>query len=135
MDLKGKNYNGEFGTRLIAIGIAVFVVFIIFQEIISYFWGVNEIDHFFESTRGFTAKYYVNLLEQDNKLKVPADVHVTHYCDTESCYRSISLEKAYFENGGYLSFEDCELYLDSKVSCVDQNHVSWNIEFNKEIVR
>jgi len=136
MDLKEKNYHGKLGFRVIAIGIAVLVVFAVLQGTVSYFWGVNEIDHFLESTKGYTAKYYVNLFqENDNKVKVPADVYVEHYCDTESCARSISVEKAYFENGSYLSFEDCELDLENTVTCVDQNHTSWNIEFKKEKIK
>lgn len=47
----------------------------------------------------------------------------------------ILLEKVFFNNGGYLTFEECDLEMGVKIYCTDQNDEDWYIELTKEKVK
>jgi hypothetical protein len=111
---------------------------------ISHFWGIKEIGSFFEAPRPYTTQYYVYLFSERNSVKnyrLPADLNIDNDCEndgeTSTCFDLVSLEKAYFPNGGYLYFNDCILDMkkDSSSSCIDQDGVSWNIQFKNEKVK
>lgn len=124
----------------IAIGAFLFYIFVI--PLISRFWGKEEIGSFFEAPRPYNARYYVNLFpdgEKSKNYKMPADLTVDEMCENDGdgnsgCYRLILLDKAYFSNGGSVSFDDCHLE-EEKPSCFDDDGKYWKIEFNKEKVK
>ena len=97
--------------------------------------GDEIIDSFFEKPE-YRAKYYVNLFSETSKSKnyrLVADVHVYQeteegYDDKSHTYKVISIERVYFNNGGYLYFDDCLAKIGEKTYCTDQNGKDWYIE-------
>ncbi len=51
------------------------------------------------------------------------------------CYRDAYIEKIYFENGGYITFEadECEIVNDKKWFCTDSDGDEWDIEISGRI--
>jgi hypothetical protein len=98
--------------------------------------------HFGESKLGsllekpdYTTQYYVNLFADKGNSKnyrVVADIHVysTVEQDGEDSYseKHIVVEKVYWPNGGYTTFDDCELEDGDSGYCTDDEDRSWYIE-------
>lgn len=96
--------------------------------------GDQAFNSFFEKPEYHT-KYYVNLFPETSKSKnyrLVADIHVyeeeEEYDDKSYLYKVISIEKVYFNNGGYLYFDDCRLEVGEKTYCIDQKGRGWYIE-------
>lgn len=97
--------------------------------ILNQHYGVKEIGHWFESPNSYNVKYFVNVFPETDKggfaaknYRLPADVYV--YKDgfggdenTEG--GAIYIEKAYWPNGGSISFDSsCEVKgFDEKSLC------------------
>lgn len=113
----------------------------------------TQIGSLFES-RNYKEKYWVNLFPNKDNAKnyrVPADIIATYSigdsdCENyfglnESCEKSeriYLIEKAYFTNGGYITFENTEeaipLQVNEKVPITDIDGTNWWIELtNKQV--
>ena len=112
----------------------------------------NEIIGSYWAKPNFRTKYMVKLSKSSDSQKVyvlPAIVHVfseTYESDYPQedrwgleYYESyteeyIILEKVFFNNGGYLTFDDCNLEFGEKIYCWDQDEGKWYIELTEEKV-
>ncbi len=101
----------------------------------------------------FTTKYIVKLSKSEdsnNEYMLPAIVtvfsesiesnHPQEDSRGQEYYESydekyIMLEKVFFNNGNYLTFEECDLEMGRKIYCTDQNDEDWYIELTKEKVK
>lgn len=120
------------------------VVFLIFTLIAGYYsgwWGAEEIGHFWERSE-YKTRYYVNLLQEKNYSKnyrVVGNIDATTSCypdqsypeGPEICDHVYYLTRAYFPNGGYLSFEDCSVKFNEKELCTDTKGEDWYIELTQ----
>lgn len=109
-------------------------------------YGDEILGSYFEKSE-YRTKYYVNIFpdrESGENFRLPADIHV--YSDEQgeetgenyvSTYTTkyIVVEKVYLPEGGYLDFEDCQIEINDKVLCTDQNKKKWYIELTKEKVK
>lgn len=114
-------------------------------------YGDEIIGSYFEKSE-YNTQYYVNVFPDDEGSKnyrLPAEIHV--YSETEEGETSedrfgqehtetyttkyIIIEKAFWPNGGYLDFDDCQLEIGDKVLCSDQEGRDWYIELTNEKVR
>jgi hypothetical protein len=87
--------------------------------------GAESIGSFFEKT-DYRTKYYVNMFPEASKsesYRLPAMIHVYDGSD-----KVISIERVYFDNGGFLYFEDCQVEIGEKTYCTDQRGRRWYIE-------
>lgn len=97
--------------------------------------GDESIGSFFEKPE-YRTKYYVNLFPEASKSKnyrLAAEIHVYEESDEDyegnsHAYKVISIEKVYFNNGGFLYFDDCLVEFGEKTYCIDQNGKGWYIE-------
>lgn len=106
-------------------------------------YGDEIIGSFWEKPN-YKAKYLVKLHQQDGDqvYTLPAQLHVfseTYEDDYGDGYQSwteryIMVESVYFNNGGYLTFDACNLNEGGKVYCIDQNSNGWYIELTGEKV-
>ncbi len=112
----------------------------------------NEIIGSYWAKPNFKAKYIVNLAKSSDLQKahsLPAIIHVfkeSHESDYprednwgQEYYESytkeyIFLEKVFFNNGKYLTFDDCNLKMRNKSYCRDQDENEWLIELTEEKV-
>jgi hypothetical protein len=114
-------------------------------------YGDEILGSYFEKSE-YKTQYYVNVFPDDEDSKnyrLPADIHV--YSETEEGETSedrfgqehtetytnkyIILDKAFWPNGGYLDFHDCQVEIGDKVLCSDQDGRNWYIELTNEKVR
>ncbi|HNW91050.1 MAG TPA: hypothetical protein PK664_05685 [Paludibacteraceae bacterium] len=102
------------------------------NEIIGSFWAKSD----------YRTIYLVKLYKGDsNKFyPLPALLHV-YSEDNEDDFgygyqmwteKNVSVEYVFFSNGGYLIFDDCNLYPNNKEYCIDQNGSSWYIELTEK---
>ncbi len=112
---------------------------------ISIFYQREEVGSLLEK-RDYTARYYVNLFpeEHDSKnYRVSADIQATKESyndgDTSYSYRVYYIERAYFPNGGSVSFEDNgyneSLVVGEKISVLDDDGKEWYVELTSEKVK
>lgn len=52
-------------------------------------------------------------------------------CDEEGCSGEDYLTKAYFQNGGYVSFDDCAGSFNKSTYCVDNDGNGWSIRLKE----
>lgn len=123
-------------------------------------WGKNSyirnfgdeiIGSYFEKSE-YTTKYYVNVFENEDRAKnyrLPAEIHIYIETDSEdveddrfgySSSRSYSekhivLKKIFWPNGGFSYFDDCDLELEHKILCTDQNDNELYIELTNQKVK
>ena len=113
----------------------------------------NEIIGSYWAKPNFTTKYIVKLSKSRDSNKeytLPAIVTVfsetidIDYGQEDRWGQEISesydeeyimLEKVFFNNGGYLTFEECDLEIGNKIYCIDQEDEGWYIELTKEKVK
>jgi len=122
---------------IIIIALILFSLLAMIKYAGGIFLGKKEIGSFFEAKKPYTARYYVYLFGENNNAKnykLPADITVDTESDGETGFTTIRLEKAYFPNGGFLTFSNCLLEGKKNIAdqCQDQNGVNWTIEFKKE---
>lgn len=115
------------------------------------YWGTDTIGSIFEKYN-FTSQYYVNLFPDIYSIKnyrVKADI-VASYIDyvyededgnnKHGKQRVYWIKKAYFNNGGYITFNNAieneheGLVLNTKIHIKDDNDTSWYIELTEEKV-
>ncbi len=101
---------------------------------VQYFWGVEKVDHFFEKGRDYKLAGYVSLFEQRDSSKnyrVKADLErITKDYGEDGSESVTLLHRAYFPNGGSISFEqfECEIELVRTSYCRDDSLKDWYIE-------
>lgn len=81
----------------------------------------------------YDTKLYVNVFPDSNSVKnyrLVGDVSREMDCDDDgnNCFRWYQLTKFTFPNNGYIEFDDCQVYLNKKVSCTDYHSNDWDIE-------
>lgn len=146
MDGYTKEKNQERLTEALSVilvgGFLLWIVWSLFSGFIGHFWGTKEIGALFEAPRPYEAKYYVYLFPDGGKAKnykVIADIEVDSICvddgeGNSGCYDAYYLKKAYFTNGGYVEFDECDI-AEPNPYCNDMHDEWWDIEFHKELVR
>lgn len=131
--------NNSFETPSALIGYA-FLFFMLgswSKGAIANTYGEERIDSFFEKSE-YTTKYYVNLFPDEDSAKnyrLPADIFVYYEegDETSSSVKCIRIGKAYFPNGGYVSFSDDgedekNLRFGKKVDLTDSSGKNWYVE-------
>lgn len=119
---------------MLSISVYAGITLIILFGVIQQHFGVEELGHWFQKTNSYQTKYYVNLFKErtySKNYRVVGELSVQESdCDPNyGCNgRPIFLEKAYFPNGGYISFEDCELEINKKAYCIDEEENEWYAE-------
>ena len=103
--------------------------------------GSTQIDSIFEKPE-YREQYYIYMYPKESaskNYKLEADIYsnLTEYEDNK--VREYFIEKAYFPNGGYLTFENnlgmTSLEIDKKVSITDDKDKDWEIVLTKEKVK
>jgi hypothetical protein len=105
---------------------------------IKQYWGNTTIGSFFEKDI-YTTQYYVNLFVNKDNVKsyrVKADIRADYIEYVDDKQRVYWIEKAYFNNGGYLTFYNeiensnyhTSLEFNKKVSVIDDNGKEWFVE-------
>lgn len=97
--------------------------------------GDEVIGSFFEKSE-YRTQYYAILTPETNSsknYKLKADIWVFNetsqdYEGRSYTYKVIMVEKVYFKNGGYVYFDDCQVDLNKKEYCIDQNSRGWYIQ-------
>lgn len=107
-------------------------------------YGDEIIGSFWEKPN-YKTKYLVKLYKGDSDqfYTLPAQLHVfseTFEDDYGDSYQTwtekfILVETVYFNNGEYLTFDDCNLNEGGRVFCIDQNDNEWYIELTKEKIK
>jgi hypothetical protein len=131
----------------IVIGHLVFLYLIYSCGIGTYrkYYGEETIGSFLEKSE-YKVKYLVKLYDEDNDDKyytLPAQLHIfsetieedygdEYFINTE---KAIRLETIYFNNGGRLSFNNCNLKKKDKVYGIDTNGKGWYIELTQEKIK
>jgi len=140
------NNNFEMPSSLIGYAFLFYMLGSWSKGAIANTYGEERIDSFFEKSE-YTTKYYVNLFPNEDSAKnyrLPADIHV-YYEDhegdeTSTSVKCIRIEKAYFPNGGYVSFSDNgddeeNLRFGKKVDLTDSSGKDWYVELVDEKVK
>ena len=103
--------------------------------------GSTQIDSILEKPE-YREQYYVYMYPEGSlskNYKLEADIYsnLTEYEDNK--VREYFIEKAYFPNGGYITFEDdlrmTSLEIDKKVSITDDENKDWKVVLTKEKVK
>ncbi len=115
----------------------------------------TQIGSLFERSN-YKEKYWVNLFPNENNDKnyrVPADIIATFYTSENECENNFGvnepceqserlylISKAYFNNGGYITFDDTEesesLKINEKVLITDVDGKEWWIELtDKKVIK
>ncbi|MBI3633848.1 MAG: hypothetical protein HY226_06210 [Candidatus Vogelbacteria bacterium] len=111
--------------------VAILIFCTIGLYLIRDYVGVHEISSALEVRRSYYVSYYINLFPDQEKAKnyrIRGDLYV-QWKDNE---RTIYLEKAHFANGGFVTFESCEVDVKKPKHCVDQENRGWYIELTKQ---
>jgi hypothetical protein len=150
------NHKGEekLGIIIVWLGVVGYLYFVPWKAAFCHDFGVEEIDNYFEKDT-YKAKYIVKLINPDKgkTYTLPADILVSkdfseyEYYITEtgvgaysyeteesSETRRVKINRVYFNNGGFLSFDDCLISVDNSCEnrCTDQHGDEWKIEMTKE---
>lgn len=134
--------------------ILAYLLFAWAKNSISRNYGEERLGSFFEKPE-YKTQYYV-LIFPDNSIsknyKLVADIEVSSEIDSYEdddgsgigvfaypitrsySHRLINIDKVYLPNGGYLTFDDCELEKNAKAYCTDQDGRQWTIELTPEKV-
>jgi len=76
--------------------------------------------------------YYVTVSNKDNEYTLPAQISIIHNSADDPdghpyYWTEYHIEKVYFTNGGYLTFEyDNEVEINTTTSLIDANERDWN---------
>lgn len=121
---------------IISISLLCFIITIIPKTPL----GSTQIDSLFEKSE-YTEKYYVLMYPggaKDKNYKVEADITSTIVGYESGSERKYYIEKAYFSNGGYITFYNNmdwnDLKVGEKVSILDDKDKYWDIELTKDRV-
>lgn len=105
--------------------------------IATYFWGVEQPEHFLEKNQDYETTMLVNLFESKDRAKnyrLPAQIwRLTQEYYDETVRESVLLY-VFFPNGGAITFEngDCALEVGKLISCSDDSGNSWYIELTNQ---
>lgn len=102
--------------------------------------GSTQIDSLFEKLE-YTEKYYVLMYPggaKDKNYKIEADITSTIVEYESGSERKYYIERAYFSNGGYITFYNNmdwkNLKVGERVSILDDKDKYWDIELTKDRV-
>ena len=137
-----------FGKLLTAIVVSFLVWAFLVKPVIVRFWGVPEIGHLFEKRKPYDTDYYVNLFPRNAEAKnyrLKARITVSE----DNCYGSdngseddfdcypgpIYLNRVTWPNGGASYFEECDIEINQKKLCWDNEKREWLVELTDQRVK
>lgn len=133
--------------RKLGIVLAVLAALVVSWFVTRHYFGVETIGHFFEKGTDYSARYYINLFppgHASRNYRTEAEVFRTSFdascADTSgeftySCGGRVTyLSRAYFPNGGSTIFSGCELRMNEKTDCTDENDREWTVELTDKKV-
>jgi hypothetical protein len=140
----------EIGEKIGGYIICLMIVIGVIWAPLSFFYKEEKIGSIFEKTE-YRTQYYVNLFPEDSNSKnyrVKADIYSVlnsySYTDGDSertvSNREYYITRAYFTNGGSISFEDSvgsgdSLIVGKKEYLVDDDKGEWYVELTNEKVK
>lgn len=97
----------------------------------KYFIGNTTIGSWFEKSKDYTTYYYVNVFPSDHTKNYRLKAEISRESCGEGCGRATLVTRAFFPNGGYLDFDNCDVEFDKQTQCLDQDSNFWDVELTR----
>lgn len=114
------------------------VVIVIGWLIIKQFFTVSIPGHWNEKA-SYETQIYVNLFPNNSDSKnyrLIGDLQKDFQCDgsddNDVCWNTYYVSRITFPNLGYIEFDECDVKLYEKVSCIDTHNTTWDVELTDQ---